>query len=98
MIRFMIGRRILRGPRPTKPLQPRPPSTKRRVLLGICCLLIASAATHSGAGRAASTRQITTARVSIARHPGPSALFLTAAETHRVLGHVTGLALRASKR
>jgi hypothetical protein len=89
MIRLLIGLRILRGPRPTKPLQPHPGRTKRRVLLGICCVLIASAATHSGAGRAASPSPITNARESIARHiQDPSALFLTAAEARRVLGRV----------
>jgi hypothetical protein len=89
MIRLLIGLRILRGTKPTRSLQPRPGNTKRRLLLGICCVLIASAATHSGAGRAANPRPITSARVSIPRHiQDPAALFLTSAETRRVLGHV----------
>jgi hypothetical protein len=67
----------------------RPGSGRRRLLVGVCCVLIASAATHSGAGRAASPSPIASARVSIARHiQDPSALFLTAAETRRVLGRV----------
>jgi hypothetical protein len=87
MIRRLIGLRILRGPRGTQP--PRPGSGKRRALLGICCVIIASAATHSGAGRAASPSPMANARASIARHiQDPSALFLTTAETHRVLRHV----------
>jgi hypothetical protein len=53
MIRLLIGLRILRGPRGNRPLRPSPGNITRRVLLGICCVLIASAATHSGAGRAA---------------------------------------------
>jgi hypothetical protein len=89
MLRLLIGLRILRGPKPTKLLQPRPANIKRRLLLGICCVLIAAAATHSGAGRAASPSPITNARASIARHiQDPSALFVTSAETRRVLGHV----------
>jgi hypothetical protein len=59
------------------------------VLFGICCVLIASAATHSGAGRAAGPSPIAAARESIAGHiHDPSALFVTAAETRRILGHV----------
>jgi hypothetical protein len=89
MLRLLIGLRILRGPKPSTPIQARPGSTKRRLVLGICCVLIASAATHSGAGRAASPSPITNARESIARHiQDPAALFLTSAETRRVLRHV----------
>jgi hypothetical protein len=89
MLRLLIGLRILRGPRPKKPLQPHPGSTRRRVLLGICCVLIASAATHSGAGRAAGASPIAAARESIAGHiQDPPALFLSTAETRRILGHV----------
>jgi hypothetical protein len=89
MLRLLIGLRILRGPRPTKSLGPRPGSARRRVLLGICCVLVASAATHSGAGRAAGPSPITAARVSIAGHiQDPSALFVTAAEARRIVGHV----------
>jgi hypothetical protein len=89
MLRLLIGLRILRGPRPSKTVQAHPGSGKRRVLLGICCVLIASAATHSGAGRAAGPSPITTARESIAGHiHDPSALFVTAAETRRILRHV----------
>jgi hypothetical protein len=89
MLRLLIGLRILRGPRPTKSRQPHLGSTRRRVLLGICCVLIASAATHSGAGRAAGPSAITVARESIAGHiQDPSALFVTAAETRRILRHV----------
>ncbi len=89
MLRLLIGLRILRGPRPTKSLGPHPGSTRRRVLLGICCVLIASAAPHSGAGRAAGPGPITAARESIAGHiHDPSALFVTAAESRRILGHV----------
>jgi hypothetical protein len=88
MLRLLIGLRILRGPRPTKSLGPHLGSTRRRVLLGICCLLIASAATHSGAGRAAGPSPITAARESIAGHiHDPSALFVTA-KTRRILEHV----------
>jgi hypothetical protein len=51
MLRLLIGLRILRGPKGITPARPK--NGKRRLLLGICCVLIASAATHSGAGRAA---------------------------------------------
>lgn len=89
MLRLLIGLRLLRGPRATKSLRPHPGSTRRRVLLGICCVLIALAATHSGAGRAAGPSPITAARESIAGHiHDPSALFVSAAETRRILGHV----------
>jgi hypothetical protein len=65
MIRLIIGLRILRGPRGNRPLRTSPGNIKRRVLLGICCVLIASAATHSGAGRDAnSMRSPLPARVS----------------------------------
>jgi hypothetical protein len=87
MLRLLIGLRILRGPRGTT--SRRPGSGKRRGLLGICCLLIASAATHSGAGRAANPSPIANARATIAHHiQDPSALFLTAGEARQALGHV----------
>jgi hypothetical protein len=89
MLRLLIGLRMLRGPRPSKPVQSCPGSGRRRVLLGTCCVLIASAATHSSAGRAASPGPITSARARIARHiQDPSALFFTGAETRRGLGQV----------
>lgn len=84
MLRLLIGLRILRGPTGTTA---RPGSGKRRVLLGICCMLTASAATHSGAGHAASPLSKANARASVAprsQDPSPS---LTVAETRRVLGH-----------
>jgi len=88
MLRLLVGLRILRGPRPTKSRQSHLGSTRRRAL-GICCVLIASAATHSGAGRAAGSSPITAARESIAGHiHDPSGLFVTAAESRRILGHV----------
>jgi hypothetical protein len=61
MIRLFIGLRILRGPGRNRPQRTSPSSIKRRVLLGICCVLIASAATHSGAGRAARADAMTNA-------------------------------------
>jgi hypothetical protein len=89
MLRLLIGLRILRGPKPSTPIQALPASGRRRVLLGICCVLAASAGTHSGAGRAATPSPIANARVSIARHiQDPAALFFIATETRRVLGHV----------
>ena len=65
MIRLFIGLRILRGPRGNRPQRTSPSSIKRRVLLGICCVPIASAATHSGAGRVTSTAE---SPPSIVRH------------------------------
>jgi hypothetical protein len=86
MIRLLIGLRILRGPRPSNEVQPLRGSGKRRVLLGICCILIASAAAHSGAGRAASP--IANARASIASQSRtPQASSSPQARPVRVLGH-----------
>jgi hypothetical protein len=84
MLRLLVGLRILRGPR--GPQARRPGSGKRRVMFGICCVLIASAATHSGAGRAASPSAIPPPPSRLVRQiQDPSALFPTAAETHRTL-------------
>jgi hypothetical protein len=65
MIRLFIGLRILRGPRASRPVRTPLGSVKRRALLGICCVLIASAATHSGALRAARPDAITNAQTRV---------------------------------
>jgi hypothetical protein len=57
MIRLLIGLRIIQGPRGSRPVRASTGTIKRRVLCGVCCVLIASAATHSGAGRVTSTAQ-----------------------------------------
>jgi hypothetical protein len=94
MIRLFIGLRILRGPRRNSSARTPPGSIKRRALLGICCVLVASAATHSGAGRAARADAIPNARARIAHQSQrPSALFLTPTKTHRSLRHVDGVNL-----
>lgn len=89
MIRLVIGLRILRGPRASRPVRTPLGSVKRRALLGICCVLIASAATHSGAGRVARAGAITNAHARIARQvQRPSAPRLTPTTTRRSLRHV----------
>jgi hypothetical protein len=61
MLRLIIGLRILRGPRAHQPRPAQPGAGKRLALIGICGVLIASAATSRSSGHAASDGAITTA-------------------------------------
>jgi hypothetical protein len=68
MIRLLIGLCILRGPRGTSRMRTSPGSIKRRALLGICCVVIASSATHSSTGHVASGSPFVLSRPNMARN------------------------------